>query len=134
MISVKLLESELQKHWDALNKAFTVFKDLDPNVQLALTELSYNTHGINEFSEKRSPKLRKMLLDGITNPKLLIREINHDASKDNWTGVRSSGRRAMALGEYDWFPERVDKLGRTLIKDAEVGPRDWESSPYYKKY
>jgi hypothetical protein len=52
-------------------------------VQLALTELSYNTHGINEFSEKRSPKLRKMLLDGITNPKLLIREINHDASKDN---------------------------------------------------
>lgn len=131
---LKLLESELQKHWDALNKAFTVFKDLDPNVQLALTELSYNTHGINEFSEKRSPKLRKMLLDGITNPKLLIREINHDASKDNWTGVRSSGRRAMALGEYNWFPERVDKFGRSLVKDAKVGPKDWESSPYYKKY
>lgn len=131
---LKLLESELQKHWDALNKEFPTFKNLDPNIQLALTELSYNTHGITEFSEKRSPKLRKMLLDGVTDPNLLIKEMNHDASKDNWTGVRSSGRRAMALGEYDWFPERVDKLGRTLIKDAEVGPRDWESSPYYKKY
>lgn len=131
---LKLLETELQKHWDALNKEFAVFKKLDPNIQLALTELSYNTHGITEFSEKRSPKLRKMLLDGVTDPTLLIKEMNHDASKDNWTGVRSSGRRAMALGEYDWFPERVDKLGRTLIKDAKVGPRDWEASPYYKKY
>lgn len=131
---LKLLEIELQKHWDALNKEFAVFKKLDPNIQLALTELSYNTHGITEFSEKRSPKLRKMLLDGVTDPTLLIKEMNHDASKDNWTGVRSSGRRAMALGEYNWFPERVDKLGRTLIKDAEVGPRDWEASPYYKKY
>ena len=60
--------------------------------------------------------------------------MNHSAKAKGWLGVRSSARRAMALGKYDWNAKREDIHGRALREDAIVDKNDWEASPYYKKY
>lgn len=132
-VADKILEEKITQIYDYFKKNTSWFNNLAPNVQLALVDIAYNGRGIQEIM-KYSPNLLTMLEDGITDPKLLVKEMNHSAKAKGWLGVRSSARRAMALGKYDWNAKREDIHGRALREDAIVDKNDWEASPYYKKY
>ena len=76
------------------------FKNLSKGVQLALVDTSYNGKGV-VGTIKNSPSLMKMINSGITDPKELVKQMDHSKTAGGWLGVRSAARRAMALGEYD---------------------------------
>lgn len=132
-VADKILEEKITRIYNYFKENTSWFNNLTPNVQLALVDIAYNGRDVQEIMH-HSPNLLTMLEDGITDPKLLVKEMNHSAKAKGWLGVRSSARRAMALGKYNWNAKRKDIHGRALREDAIVGKNDWEASPYYKKY
>lgn len=132
-VADSIVEKKLSRIYNYFKDNTKWFNNLTPGTQLALTDIAYNGRDVQEIT-KHSPNLLAMLEDGVTDPRQLVKEMNHSASANGWLGVRSAARRAMALGEYDWQPKKVDIHGRALREDMTVGQKDWESSPYYKKY
>lgn len=125
--------NQLQKDYDDWMRLVPNFKNLPKEVQLALVDTSYNGRRVPE-TIKRSPKLMAMIDAGVTDPKILVTEMDHSKTEGGWLGVRSSARRAMALGEYDWNWAEKDKFGRQIDSRQYKGPDDYQASPYYGKY
>ena len=127
------LKRHLQSEYNEWDSRVPNFKNLSRDVQLALVDTSYNGRGVYG-TITHSPKLMAMINSGITDPKQLVKEMDHSKSAGGWLGTRSSARRAMALGKYDWDWEFLDKFGRQVDTNQYVGPNDYKSSPYYNKY
>lgn len=127
------LKRHLQSEYDEWYKNVENFKNLPMEVRLALVDTSYNGRGV-QGTIKRSPKLMDMINSGIVDPTQLVTEMDHSKSAGGWLGVRSSARRAMALGKYDWNWKTLDKFGRQVDYSQYQGPNDYLSSPYYNKY
>ena len=132
-IARKEMEKHLQKEYDDWMKQVPNFKNLSRGVQLALVDTSYNGKGVTN-TIKDSPNLMKMINSGITDPRELVKQMDHSKSAKGWLGVRSAARRAMALGEYDWDWKTVDRFGRQVDYTKYRGPEDWKASPYYNNY
>lgn len=132
-IARKEMERHLQSEYDEWMKKVPNFKNLSRGVQLALVDTSYNGKGVSG-TINGSPKLMKMINSGITDPKELVKEMDHSKDAGGWLGVRSAARRAMALDEYDWDWKTLDRFGRQVDYNKYKGPQDWKSSPYYNNY
>lgn len=55
------------------------FKNLSRGVQLALVDTSYNGKGVTN-TIKDSPNLMKMINSGITDPRELVKQMDHSKS------------------------------------------------------
>lgn len=132
-IARKEMERHLQSEYDEWMKKVPNFKNLSRGIQLALVDTSYNGKGVSG-TINGSPKLMKMINSGITDPKELVKEMDHSKDAGGWLGVRSAARRAMALDEYDWDWKTLDRFGRQVDYNKYKGPQDWKSSPYYNNY
>ena len=132
-IARKEMQRHLQQEYDDWMKLVPNFKNLSRGVQLALVDTSYNGKGVASTIQN-SPKLMKMINSGITDPKELVKQMDHSKTAGGWLGVRSAARRAMALDEYDWDWKNVDRFGRQVDYTKYRGPEDWKASPYYNKY
>lgn len=95
------LYQRLKSDYDEWERKVPVFKDLDMNIRLALTDTSYNGKGVSS-TIKNSPALMKLLNAGVTDAEQIAKELDHSKSAGGWLGQRSAARRAMALGKYDW--------------------------------
>lgn len=127
------LKRHLQSEYDEWDRSVPNFKNLSRDIQLALVDTSYNGRGVQGTITK-SPKLMAMINSGITDPEQLITQMDHSKTAGGWLGTRSSARRAMALGKYNWDWEFLDKFGRQVDHSQYKGPDDYKSSPYYNKY
>lgn len=131
-LTEEIAREELKKHlkynYDQLEKNIPNWNDLSENVKLALTETAYNC-GLNVILNK-SPKLMQMINSGTTDPKELVKQMDHSKTAGGWLGVRSAARRAMALGEYDWKWNVKDKYGRHLQEGVTPGVQDYLAGKY----
>ena len=130
---ISILEKEKQNWLQYLPET----SKLPIETQMALWDTSYNGKGVQE-TIKNSPKLVQAIKNYLPgNRKLLeavVEQMDHSKSAGGWLGARSSARRAMALGEYDWNWPTLDKYGRQVDYDKYKGPKDYLSSPYIGKY
>ena len=132
-IARKEMIKRLQYDYDEWGKQLPEFNNLPEDVKLALVDTSYNGKGVTG-TIKTSPKLIQMIKSGVTDGKQLASQMDHSKTSDGWLGVRSSARRAMAQGKYNWNWDTLDKYGRQVDYDQYKGPQDYKSSPYYQKY
>ena len=132
-LASKEVERKLQEELDTWNKLLPNFKKLPIGIQFALADTSYNGKGV-VGTIKGSPNLIKVINSGETSPDKIAKHLDHSKSANGWLGVRSAARRAMALGKYDWNWKQVDKYGRQIDKEKYIGPKDWQSSPYFGIY
>ncbi|MBQ8132504.1 MAG: hypothetical protein IJ193_08440 [Bacilli bacterium] len=75
-IARKEMQRHLQQEYDDWMKLVPNFKNLSRGVQLALVDTSYNGKGVASTIQN-SPKLMKMINSGITDPKELVKQMDH---------------------------------------------------------
>ena len=131
-ISEQVVIDELNKLHNVFTKNIKNYSNLPWNVQLAILDAAYNTSGESFWANSKN--FRRLVSDGIIDPKVLITELNHSKTKDSWLGDRSAARRALALGKFKWNWKHVDKYGRHLDPNKPVGVQDWKSGLYLGNY
>lgn len=124
----RIIIQKLKKIEDALAINVPNWDKLTRGTQLAMIDTAYNCHGAKTIYAE-SPKLMAMLNSGIIDPRILVKELDHSKNAKGWAGVRSSARRAMALGLYYWNSPHIDSLGRHVRPDI-TSNVDSERSPY----
>ena len=136
-LTKELALSDVKIHYNTifneLNNRVKGFKNLPIGVKFAIADTAYTT-GIDKLITG-SPKLMGLIAN--YNPNMLsslVKELDHSKNARGWLGVRSSARRAMALGKYDWNWKEFDSKGRQINSTQYKGPEDWKASPYYAKY
>lgn len=113
-----------------LKKRIKNWNKLSDGTKVAIMDIAYNGKGVENFIEN-SPNLMGLLDSGITDGRVLAKELNHSVTRGGWLQARARARQAMAAGDYDWDSESVDKYGRQTIAGAKPNPNDWYNSPYY---
>ena len=133
---------------EEVRKTFTnIYNQLSSNVQgfnnlpmgakLGIADIVYNGSNVEGFKKKNPNLVKAIAAYNPNDPNTLQAVVNGmDNSKNSggWLGVRSSARRAMALGAYDWEWPELDKYGRQVDYTQYKGTQDWKSSPYYNKF
>lgn len=135
-ITEKEATEEVKKKYNYLKKIAEKqvpnWTQLTRGTKYAILETMYN--GGEQSILSKSPNLIRMLSTGITDGSELSKELDYSKNSGGWLGVRSSARRAMALGKYDWEHSEVDKYGRQIDSTQYKGRDDYKASPYYNKY
>ena len=124
----RLIMTKLKKIESDLSQKVPNWNNLSRGLQLALIDTAYNGHDAKTIYAE-SPKLMALLQSGVTDPYILVKELDHSKNANGWLGKRSSARRAMALGMYYWNSPNIDSKGRHVRPDFK-SDNDYERSPY----
>lgn len=136
-IALNEVRNNFNKIYNRLSAEVPGFNNLPMGARLGITDIVYNGSGVDSFKKKNPNLIQAINLYDASNPDSLqavVSRMNHSKNAGGWLGVRSSARRAMALGKYDWNWPTLDKYGRQVDHTQYKGPQDWKSSPYYQKY
>lgn len=136
-IALSEVRNNFNKIYNRLSLEVPGFDKLPSGAKLGIADIVYNGSGVDSFKRKSPNLIRAISLYDPSNPESLqavAKAMSHSKNAGGWLGVRSSARRAMALGEYKWNWPELDKYGRQVNRAQYRGPQDWKSSPYYQKY
>lgn len=136
-IALSEVRNNFNKIYNRLSLEVPGFDKLPSGAKLGIADIVYNGSGVDSFKRKSPNLIRAISLYDPSNPESLqavAKAMSHSKNAGGWLGVRSSARRAMALGEYKWNWPELDKYGRQVNRTQYRGPQDWKASPYYQKY